>query len=144
MNQQSIIVNYNPNFANGEASNFIQPFNKQLEIQPNAEVAFYQGQLQRKTIIIPDTELVTYDFTEQLPSVKFRANVTDGTYPVIDETKLIPKVDNIIITIKKGHYTQSELVEAIRADTSNEIEQLRKLNYTNDITGFFIRSHRRK
>ena len=138
MNQQSIIVNYNPNFANGEASNFIQPFNKQLEIQPNAEVAFYQGQLQRKTIIIPETEVITYDLTEQLPSEAFRKNVANGTFSIIDNSRLIDAVQDIDITIRKGHYTQSELVEAIRADTSNEIETLRLQNYTADIEQDFL------
>jgi hypothetical protein len=66
MEQQSIIVNFNPNFANGSASDFTQPFNKQLQIEANSEVALYQGNLQRKTIVVPQSEQIEIDFTEQL------------------------------------------------------------------------------
>ena len=110
--QQSVIINYNPNFANGDASDFTQPFNKQLEIPPNSEVAFYQGQLQRKTIVIPEREKIDIDYVEQLPTDDFRTKVTNGTYTAIDSANLLDKLGSDEIEIPKGSYTQSEFVEA--------------------------------
>ena len=115
-NQQSVLINFNPNFANGEASDFIQPFNKQLEIPEDAEVAFYQGQLQRKTIVVPETEIITMKYVEQLPTDDFRTKASDGTYAAIDNSNLLPKLTQDTITIQKGSYTQSEFVEAFRSE----------------------------
>ncbi len=115
-NQQSVLVNFNPHFANGDASDFVQPFNKQLEIPPNSEVAFYQGQLQRKTIVIPQDEIIGIEYVEQLPTDDFRQKVSDGNYPKIDSANILPKLVNDTILIKKGSYTQSEFVEAMRSE----------------------------
>ena len=115
-NQQSILVNFNPNFANGNASDFVQPFNKQLEIPEKSEVAFYQGQLQRKTIVIPETEIIDINYVEQLPTDDFRTKATDNTYLSLDAANLPPKLVSDTISIKKGSYTQSEFVESFRAE----------------------------
>lgn len=125
-NQQSVLINYNPNFANGDASDFTQPFNKQLEIPANSEVAFYQGQLQRKTIVIPETETVTINYVEQLPTDEFRRNAAeDGIFTKIDSDKLPPKLANDTLTIKKGSYTQSEFVEEFRVGIQKNIQTRR-------------------
>ena len=127
-NQQSVIVNFNPHFANGDASDFTQPFNKQLEIPENSEVAFYQGQLQRKTIVIPETEVITINFVEQLPSDAFRADVADGTNAKIVGANIPAKLSSETITVKKGSYTQSEFVEAVRA----ELQDIVAVNFNNN------------
>ena len=135
--QQSVIINYNPNFANGDASDFTQPFNKQLEIPPNSEVAFYQGQLQRKTVVIPESESIEVDYVEQLPTDKFRTDAAT-VYPTIDATELPTKLDKDTITIKKGSYTQSEFVESFRSELQEAINRRHNLDYTNDAEVDFL------
>jgi hypothetical protein len=130
MEQQSIIVNFNPNFANGSASDFTQPFNKQLQIEPNSEVALYQGNLQRKTIVVPQSEQIEIDFTEQLPSSQARVEASaGGNFTRI--SALRDKQENLKFTIPKGNYTQSELIEEVRTKMSNVIIQQRR-DYYND------------
>lgn len=121
-NQQSILVNYNPHFANGDASDFVQPFNKQLEIPENAEVAFYQGQLQRKAITLPESETIGIKYVEQLPTDEFRQNVSDGTYAKIDGAGIPSKLFDDTILMNRGSYTQSEFVESFRAELASVVE----------------------
>jgi hypothetical protein len=137
-NQQSVLVNFNPNFANGDASDFVQPFNKQLEIPANSEVAFYQGQLQRKTIVIPEKEDIDIVYTEQLPTDAFREKVDDGTYTKIDDLNLLAKLSADEITIKKGSYTQSEFVEAFRSELASVTEFRRGQSFQNNLGVDFL------
>jgi hypothetical protein len=137
-NQQSVLINYNPNFANGDASDFTQPFNKQLEIPENSEVAFYQGQLQRKTIAIPETETIGINYVEQLPTDDFRTKAGDGTYSTIDNSKLLPKLEEDTITILKGSYTQSEFVESFRSELATIGEFRRGSSYQNNTGDDFL------
>ncbi len=53
---QSVIINYSENFSNGEPSNFVQSFNKMLEIPPNSSVALYSAELQRQPIVVEPAE----------------------------------------------------------------------------------------
>ena len=136
--QQSVILNFNPNFANGDASDFTQPFNKQLEIPENAEVAFYQGQLQRKTIIIPENEDININYVEQLPTDEFRTDANDGTYPKIDDLAIPAKLLPDEITINKGAYTQSEFVEAFRAELASVADFRRDQSFQNNLGVDFL------
>ncbi len=131
-NQQSVLINFNPNFANGEASDFVQPFNKQLEIPENSEVAFYQGQLQRKTIVIPEREEIKIQYAEQLPSDDFREKVTDGTYATMATADIPNKLLDDTIFIEKGNYTQSEFVEHFRSQLAESASANRDDGFNNN------------
>lgn len=137
-NQQSVLINFNPNFANGEASDFVQPFNKQLEIPENSEVAFYQGQLQRKTIIIPEAETIGINYVEQLPTDDFRTKVSNGTYTKIDSANLLDKLAEDTIIIPKGSYTQSEFVEYFRSELASITEFRREQSFQNNTGDDFL------
>jgi len=136
--QQSVILNFNPHFANGSASDFTQPFNKQLEIPENAEVAFYQGQLQRKTIIIPENEDININYVEQLPTDAFREDAQDGTYTKIDDLNIPAKLLPDEITIRKGAYTQTEFVEEFRAELASVSQFRRAQSFENNLGVDFL------
>lgn len=123
MNQQSVIVNYNSNFANGDPYNFEQACNKRLHVPEDADVALNKLTLQRKPIVLPEDENITIELFDQLPSNDDRERVTSGEYANL--INLRAKIDNIEATIPKGEYTKGEFINVFREEIQESIEVIR-------------------
>ena len=80
---QSVILNFNKNYANSKASQFTQLVNQQLEINPNAMVALYTGNLVRKPIVLPSDTKLTINLTSQQPT-----KAMTGSIPLSDNKTL--------------------------------------------------------
>lgn len=130
MNQQSVIVNYNSNFANGEPYNFEQACNKRLNVPEDADIALNKLTLQRKPIVLPEDEKVTIELFDQLPSDDDRTRVASGEYANLIDLR--PKIADIEATIPKGEYTKGEFINVYREEIQESIETIRNTFHANN------------
>ena len=130
MNQQSVIVNYNSNFANGDPYNFEQACNKRLHVPEDSDVALNKLTLQRKPIVLPEDENVTIELFDQLPTNDDRTRVENGEYANLIDLR--PKIDDIEATIPKGEYTKGEFINVYREEIQESIEAERNLFHANN------------
>ena len=108
---QSVILNFNKNYANSKGYQFTQLVNQQLEIHPNSMVALYTGNLVRKPIVLSEDTIVSINITSQFPTTEQITSITLNQ-ELVGETL-------IEATISKGHYSKltfcRELVQKINA-----------------------------
>ncbi len=108
---QSIILNFNKNFANSKGYQFTQLVNQQLEIKPNSMVALYGGNLVRKPIVLSEDTIVTLNISSQFPSPQQLLQ--------IQLNQDLEGPTSFQATISKGHYSKltfcRELVNKINA-----------------------------
>ena len=108
---QSVILNFNKNYANSKGYQFTQLVNQQLEIHPNSMVALYTGNIVRKPIVLSEDTIVSINITSQFPTTEQITSITLNQ-ELVGETL-------IEATISKGHYSKltfcRELVQKINA-----------------------------
>jgi len=117
---QSVILNFNKNYANSKASQFTQLVNQQLEINPNAMVALYTGNLVRKPIVLPSDTTLTINLTSQQPTKEMT-----GSIPLSD-TQDTYGITSFEATIKQGTYSKLTFCRHL-------IEQLNTVIQANDL-----------
>jgi len=96
---QSVILNFNKNFANSKGYQFTQLVNQQLEIHPNSMVALYTGNLVRKPIVVPEDTQITINLTSQFPT---QSQSTTVDLNQIDSFG----ITSFVATVKAGHYSK--------------------------------------
>ena len=73
---QSVILNFNKNYANSKGYQFTQLVNQQLEIHPNSMVALYTGNIVRKPIVLSEDTIVSINITSQFPTTEQITSIT--------------------------------------------------------------------
>ena len=97
---QSVILNFNKNYANSTASQFTQLVNQQLEINENSMVALYTGNLVRKPIVLPSDTKLTINLTSQQPTKQMTGSISTS------QTQDSYGLTSFEATIKQGTYSK--------------------------------------
>jgi len=118
---QSVILNFNKNYANSKGYQFTQLVNQQLEIKPYSMVALYGGNLVRKPIVLSEDTELTLNFSSSLPSpnqilqitlnqnliapTTIKATIAKGTYSKLTFCRKVVELVNAQIDILNGQET---------------------------------------
>jgi hypothetical protein len=113
---QSVILNFNKNYANSKGYQFTQLVNQQLEIHPNSMVALYTGNLVRKPIVLSEDTIVSINITSQFPTTEQITSITLNQE--LEGETLIEA------TISKGHYSKLTFCRELVRKINNQIELL--------------------
>ena len=114
--RQSCILNFNPNFANNQPSDFITNFNKELSLKEKSEVALYNLQISRKPIVIQNDRELTLEIIADLPNPQQKDAIEDVRphgAGVIRANNVIASMSNTSFTgvIERGEYTKREFLQ---------------------------------
>tara|TARA_R110000787_G_scaffold135927_2_gene248314 strand:- start:1234 stop:3321 length:2088 start_codon:yes stop_codon:yes gene_type:complete len=119
---QSVILNYNENFASNLPFNNLVPVAQELNIGPNAEIAVYGGTLARAPIVI--TSNVNADITlkveDGLPN-SFQLSSEKVEEGVYIQQGMADAGEIIKIQLSAGSYSRDSLCNNILVEANNRI-----------------------
>ena len=122
---QSVILNFNKNYANSKGYQFTQLINQQLEINPNSMVALYNGNLVRKPIVLAEDTVLSIDLISAFPSLEQQTEIgaiKADLVPLFTDKTKFPGFD---VTIPKGHYSKLSFCRVL----TEVMNQFIKTNY---------------
>jgi hypothetical protein len=120
INQQSIILNFNPNINSDKAYSYEQSANQLLEIKPDTDIALYKAYLQRKAVVIPEDENISINLNSAFNTLALR--LTDPPFDNTEISEILTNLTgNLHITMPQGTYTKSEFVNDFSLRVQTEI-----------------------
>lgn len=107
--QFSVLLNYNKNQSNSDASDFVAMYSKDIMLPPMSKVALYSASLIRKPIVLTTDQSFSLSLTDAYSYPKGKFEPSTGFY-------------EIQVPIEKGSYSKREFLDHLEVQTQDAID----------------------